>query len=60
MRRGSARRIAFMLGALLVWCVGTYIPISGIDPIALEQLFRDQPDVALSMDFRFVQFWTWT
>ncbi len=32
------KRIWFTLGALLVYRLGTYIPIPGIDPVALSQL----------------------
>jgi preprotein translocase subunit SecY len=34
------RRIWFTLGALLVYRLGTYIPLPGIDPAAWEQIFR--------------------
>ncbi len=34
------RRIWFTLGALLVYRLGTYIPLPGIDPEALRQSFR--------------------
>jgi preprotein translocase subunit SecY len=34
------KRIWFTLGALLVYRLGTYIPLPGIDPAALEQIFR--------------------
>jgi len=37
------RRIAFTLGALLVFRLGSYIPIPGIDIEVLQQLFRRQP-----------------
>ena len=47
MRLGLGRRIAFTLGALLVYCIGTYIPVPGIDPAATEQLFRGRPDSVL-------------
>jgi len=36
------KRIWFTLGALLVYRLGTYIPLPGIDPIALAQLFEQQ------------------
>jgi preprotein translocase subunit SecY len=36
-------RIAFTLGALVVYRVGTYIALPGIDPNVWEQLFRSQP-----------------
>ncbi len=34
------KRIWFTLGALLVYRLGTYIPIPGIDPVALNQLVQ--------------------
>jgi preprotein translocase subunit SecY len=34
------KRIWFTLGALLVYRLGTYIPLPGIDPAAWEQIFR--------------------
>ncbi|MEQ9145121.1 MAG: preprotein translocase subunit SecY [Parvibaculaceae bacterium] len=36
------KRIWFTLGALLVYRLGTYIPIPGIDPGALAEIFRQQ------------------
>jgi preprotein translocase subunit SecY len=36
------RRIWFTIGALLVFRLGTYIPLPGIDQAALAQLFRSQ------------------
>ncbi|WAP67791.1 preprotein translocase subunit SecY [Jiella pelagia] len=36
------RRIWFTLGALLVYRLGTYIPMPGIDPAALAQAFQQQ------------------
>jgi preprotein translocase subunit SecY len=36
------RRIWFTIGALLVYRLGTYIPLPGIDQAALTQLFRSQ------------------
>jgi preprotein translocase subunit SecY len=43
------RRVAFTLGALLIYCIGTYIPPPGIDPPAWEYFFRDHPDLVFSM-----------
>ncbi|MFP5348975.1 MAG: preprotein translocase subunit SecY, partial [Gammaproteobacteria bacterium] len=34
-------RILFLLGALVVYRIGTYIPVPGIDPGKLAELFRD-------------------
>lgn len=33
-------RIFFLLGALVVYRIGTYIPVPGINPVALQQLFE--------------------
>jgi preprotein translocase subunit SecY len=43
------RRIAFTLGALLVYRLGTYIPLPGIDPNIWEQVFRSQARGILEM-----------
>src|SRR5215467_8183712 len=43
------RRIAFTLGALLVYRLGTYIPLPGIDPEAWAQIFRSQAGGVLGM-----------
>jgi len=42
-------RIWFTLGALLVYRLGTYIPLPGIDPTAWEQVFRSQAGGILGM-----------
>ena len=49
MTLGLGQRIAFTLGALLVYRVGTCIPVPGIDPSALQQLFRGRGDMWSSM-----------
>jgi len=36
------RRVAFTLGALLIYRIGAYIPLPGIDPTAWDYLFRSQ------------------
>jgi len=36
------KRIWFTLGALVVYRLGTYIPLPGIDPAALAQVFQQQ------------------
>ncbi len=36
------RRIIFLLLALVVYRIGTHIPVPGIDPVALQQLFSSQ------------------
>ncbi|HVG51758.1 MAG TPA: preprotein translocase subunit SecY [Xanthobacteraceae bacterium] len=43
------QRIWFTLGALLVYRLGTYIPLPGIDPSAWEQIFRSQAGGILGM-----------
>lgn len=36
------RRLGFLLGALIVYRIGAHIPVPGIDPVALAQLFESQ------------------
>src|ERR1041384_7461743 len=43
------KRIWFTLGALLVYRLGTYIPLPGIDPSAWDQIFRTQARGILGM-----------
>ncbi len=43
------KRIWFTLGALLVYRLGTYIPLPGIDPVALQDLFRQNSGGILGM-----------
>jgi preprotein translocase subunit SecY len=43
------RRIAFTVGALLVFRLGTHIPIPGIDPLVWEQLFRSHAGALLGV-----------
>ncbi|HET9902841.1 MAG TPA: preprotein translocase subunit SecY [Xanthobacteraceae bacterium] len=43
------KRIWFTLGALLVYRIGTYIPLPGIDPAAWDQIFRTQSGGILGM-----------
>ena len=43
------KRIWFTLGALLVYRLGTYIPLPGINPAAWEQVFRTQAGGILGM-----------
>ncbi len=42
-------RLLFVLGALLVFRIGTYIPVPGINPEALATLFDQQRDSILGM-----------
>ncbi len=43
------QRLFFLVGALVVYRVGTFIPVPGIDPLALEQFFEQQSGTILSM-----------
>src|ERR1700689_665892 len=43
------KRIWFTLGALLVYRLGTYIPLPGIDPTAWDQIFQQQAGGILGM-----------
>jgi preprotein translocase subunit SecY len=43
------KRIYFTLGALLVYRLGTYIPLPGIDPAAWDQIFKSQAGGILGM-----------
>ncbi|MDP6437613.1 MAG: preprotein translocase subunit SecY [Gammaproteobacteria bacterium] len=42
-------RLFFLAGALIVYRIGTFIPVPGIDPVALEQFFQEQSGTILSM-----------
>ena len=43
------RRLLFLLGALIVYRIGTFIPVPGIDPERLSELFRSQRGGILDM-----------
>src|SRR3546814_744881 len=43
------KRIWFTLGALIVYRLGTYIPIPGIDPVVLQSIFEQQGGGLLGM-----------
>ncbi len=43
------QRLLFVLGALLVFRIGTHIPVPGIDPVALAALFEQQRGTILDM-----------
>ncbi|MBL8528529.1 MAG: preprotein translocase subunit SecY [Burkholderiales bacterium] len=43
------RRLLFLLGALIVYRIGAHIPVPGIDPVVLEELFRTQRGGILDM-----------
>ena len=42
-------RLLFTLGALIVYRLGTFIPIPGIDPVALDDIFSQQSTGILGM-----------
>jgi preprotein translocase subunit SecY len=39
----------FLVGALVVYRIGTFIPVPGIDPAALDQFFQQQSGTILAM-----------
>ena len=43
------RRLWFLLGALIVFRIGAHIPVPGIDPAVLAELFKSQKDGILGM-----------
>jgi preprotein translocase subunit SecY len=43
------RRLLFLLGALIVYRIGAHIPVPGIDPEQLAELFRSQKGGILDM-----------
>lgn len=43
------KRIWFTLGALIVYRIGTYIPLPGIDPVVLSDIFEQQRGGVLDM-----------
>jgi preprotein translocase subunit SecY len=43
------KRLWFTLGALIVYRIGTYVPLPGIDPNALAEVFRQQQGGILGM-----------
>jgi len=43
------RRLWFLLGALIVYRIGTHIPVPGINAGVLEELFRSQQDGILGL-----------
>ena len=43
------RRLVFLLLALVVYRIGTHIPVPGIDPTQLQQLFKGQESGILSL-----------
>jgi preprotein translocase subunit SecY len=43
------QRVLFLIGALIVYRVGTFIPVPGIDPVALEAYFDTQSQTILQV-----------
>ncbi len=43
------QRLFFVLGALLVFRIGTFIPVPGVNPIALAAMFNQQQGTILDM-----------
>jgi len=43
------RRLLFLIGALIVYRIGTFIPVPGIDPAALARFFEDQAGTILGV-----------
>jgi preprotein translocase subunit SecY len=43
------RRLLFLIGALIVYRIGAHIPVPGIDPVQLAELFRSQRGGILDM-----------
>jgi preprotein translocase subunit SecY len=43
------RRLFFLVGALIVYRIGTFIPVPGIDPVALARFFEAQQGTILNM-----------
>ena len=39
------RRLVFLLLALVVYRIGAHIPVPGIDPVQLQQLFNGQQGI---------------
>jgi preprotein translocase subunit SecY len=47
--RDLRARLMFLLGAILVYRIGTFIPVPGIDPGALARMFEQQQGTILDM-----------
>jgi preprotein translocase subunit SecY len=43
------KRLAFLIGALIVYRIGTFIPVPGIDPAQVAQFFADQAGTILGV-----------
>ena len=42
-------RLLFLVGALIVYRLGTFIPVPGIDPAAMDRFFQNQSGTVLDM-----------
>ena len=42
-------RLLFLIGALIVYRIGSFIPVPGIDPVVLDDLFKSQQGGILGM-----------
>ena len=42
-------RLLFLVGALIVYRIGTFVPVPGIDPVALARLFEQQEGTILGL-----------
>ena len=49
------QRLLFTLGALIVFRLGTFLPIPGINPIALQQFFEQQSSGILGFLIHFLE-----
>ena len=43
------QRVWFLIGALVVYRIGAHIPVPGIDPVVLAELFKTQAGGILGM-----------
>jgi preprotein translocase subunit SecY len=43
------QRLLFLLGAIIVFRIGSFIPVPGIDPVALAKMFEQQSGTILDM-----------
>jgi preprotein translocase subunit SecY len=43
------QRLLFVVGALIVYRIGTFIPVPGVDPVALQRLFAEQQGTIIDM-----------
>ncbi|MGD8556892.1 MAG: preprotein translocase subunit SecY, partial [Chromatiales bacterium] len=43
------QRIFFLLGALIVYRIGTFVPVPGVDPTAFALLYSQQEGTILDM-----------